>query len=754
MSRDEGDHDAAAERAGDLPDGMHGELLGDLLDEATSSLRDDAELRLDVRAELASHLEEKRDDFIARGHSAEEALDLARQSFGSPDTLARDLLAANRRRMKLRALARLVFRTVALPAVALAVLSISVHRAVFLALPLGISSTDYGRAPSVVTTDSWDVLAESDDMPTPEPMHWAGEGQWYTGLRAAWEADITNAPLAARYLRAFAWHILSEACDVNGLVGRIAARGRFPRDFEKRKRALAGMLVAFERDIRQAQRIDSENAYWRYLLAGVLARASVRYGSAHGGGAPDYGGHVVLVLDRPMFGRAIDEYLAADSMARVSDLRVELTRVRTEGLPPVRSAATAFRRVRISADHPPMVLAPSMLSVMPRGARMLAEEGDRGKGLRLLDSWERLVRREVEYTWDPAWTAHALNRKVFEGLAAAYAELRSPGRAEDMRKRARLLADAVRSWREDPASGRDLTEIATRGGLSAMFGSFWPTAGELGTGRRLDQVLIESAGLGVLTVYLFALMSICGIVSLRWMLDRRADSAPVAVMPTPRALAEIIGGGLVAPLTVYWAYTRLSGIAGREYSIWYMGHRFVLEAALLVVTVTALLVALSLRHARRRCADLGMPVAPRVPRWQRATGLSLLATAWLACLFTGRGWGQWYAAGLVAAFMLFTIIGVVVSLYALAVRRPAHARFKATAARMLVVPLALAILVLTLTVRPYLAARETTFVMSDPALQMDDELMLPRSQAAIVRGFKEVVLSALDADADREMPPQ
>ena len=132
-------------------------------------------------------------------------------------------------------------------------------------------------------------------------------------------------------------------------------------------------------------------------------------------------------------------------------------------------------------------------------------------------------------------------------------------------------------------------------------------------------------------------------------------------------------------------------------------------------------------------------------------GLSILAVAWLACLISGRGWGQWYAVGLTIALIYGTVIGGVVALYALAGRRPAHTRFKATAARMLVVPLALAILLLTLTVRPWLAARERALVMSDPALQMDDELMLPRSQARIVRGFREKMLLALDADADQEM---
>ncbi|MHC5053895.1 MAG: permease prefix domain 1-containing protein [Planctomycetota bacterium] len=564
MSSDKGDHDGAAERTGDLPDGMHGEPLGDLLDEATSSLRDDAELRLDVRAELASHLEDKRDDFIAKGHSSDEALDLARQSFGSPEDIARDLLAANRRRMKLRALARLALRAVALPAAALAVLSIPVHRtAFFIFQPLSIPSSSDGRGPGIVTTESFDMLMMRDDMPPPEPMHWAGDGPWYAGLRKAWEADISNAPLAARYLRAFAGRILHEARKLNDTLGPIAERRGPPRGFEKRKRTQAGRLAAFERDVARAGAVDPENAYWRYLHAGVLASAAVRYDRVLRGGPPAHAEDVVVVLDRAMFRRAIDEYLTADAMDHVSDLRVEVFRARTAGLPPPDNVACAFRRVRVMMNQASLPLCPGFLSVMPQAARLLAEGGDRDRALRLLDSWDRLCRREVERAWEPAWMPSPLDRRAADKLAEAYVELGHPERAEVTRTRAGRVADAMRTWREGNMSGGSFAEIEKHGGFSARFGSFWPTEQDLEIGRRLDQALVEDAGLGVLTVFLFALLSICGLVTLRWLLDPRADSAPVAVMPTPRALAKIIGAGLVAPLAVYWAYSRLSGIAAR-----------------------------------------------------------------------------------------------------------------------------------------------------------------------------------------------
>ena len=78
--------------------------------------KDDPELRLDVRAELASHIEELTASFQAEGKTPEESVELALKAFGSPADIAGDLAAANRGRMRLRALARLAARALLVPA--------------------------------------------------------------------------------------------------------------------------------------------------------------------------------------------------------------------------------------------------------------------------------------------------------------------------------------------------------------------------------------------------------------------------------------------------------------------------------------------------------------------------------------------------------------------------------------------------------------------------------------------------------------
>ena len=91
--------------------------LNQSLDLFTEGLRSDPEIRLDIRRELQSHLEEKIAEETAQGHSNDESLELALKTFGSPVEVADGLTAANRRRMNFRARMRLLAGALLIPAV-------------------------------------------------------------------------------------------------------------------------------------------------------------------------------------------------------------------------------------------------------------------------------------------------------------------------------------------------------------------------------------------------------------------------------------------------------------------------------------------------------------------------------------------------------------------------------------------------------------------------------------------------------------
>ena len=92
--------------------------IEEFLNTATEGLRDDTELRLDARAELAVHAEEKFEELSADGQDDAAAIRETLKSLGDPVELATSFFDANRRRMKLRAQLR-IFKRFALVPVAI-----------------------------------------------------------------------------------------------------------------------------------------------------------------------------------------------------------------------------------------------------------------------------------------------------------------------------------------------------------------------------------------------------------------------------------------------------------------------------------------------------------------------------------------------------------------------------------------------------------------------------------------------------------
>lgn len=99
----------------------------DILDRATRRLRLDPELCLEIRRELATHLEDAAEECRAAGEDDEQAAAHAARALGDPDALADQLWDANRRRVRWRFWVRWVARVSLVPAVllVLAVLAIN-----------------------------------------------------------------------------------------------------------------------------------------------------------------------------------------------------------------------------------------------------------------------------------------------------------------------------------------------------------------------------------------------------------------------------------------------------------------------------------------------------------------------------------------------------------------------------------------------------------------------------------------------------
>lgn len=112
----------------------------ELLDRATHRLRVDAELRLEVRGELQSHLSAAADEYRAAGLSDADATAAAARDFGDADGLADQLWAANRRRVRARNVARWAVRLGAGPVAVVAAVACSWSAIVSLSLLTGLAA--------------------------------------------------------------------------------------------------------------------------------------------------------------------------------------------------------------------------------------------------------------------------------------------------------------------------------------------------------------------------------------------------------------------------------------------------------------------------------------------------------------------------------------------------------------------------------------------------------------------------------------
>jgi hypothetical protein len=731
MAVDEGNSHPARE-APEASPGIHGDLFHDLLDEATSSLRDDTELRLDVRAELASHLEDKRDDFAAKGHSSDEALDLARQSFGPPDTVARDLLAANRRRMKLRALARLALRAAVVPAGILACVL--------------VIATTAARFGSLGFTYGW--LAGGDHLPV------GSEPPVFEGLpeesRLVLLGDPTRATEAERQ-RAI-WEAHPE--DMTFFGNYITALAAGKSAWEEPE--------TFEGELRRGMELDPGNARYRFLLA------SHHLGAAAEEDWPEDGEHELVVKDRALLDRAMAEYVKACRMPRLDTYTRKMLSRRLKLLPPEAGVEDRILRQSMAGSVllPDLARHRLLARVVPRYAELLVAEGRNDEAREVLDSWFGQVSLLAGDSWTliELLVLNAVLGMVREGHAEIYRELGDGDAAEKTSRLVRRIEAPLKAYREtvNPESAGAATDaereefkrrLRRSGGLLVQIlmpalGDAWrsldPDA--FAPGAQLEHTLLEEAGLVIALALVLLAMLVALLVAIRWRASLGPESRPLLVLPSWQDTARILGLGVIVPLACFLVYTRWSGLAGREFALTYLPLRFAMEVVLLVVTIMYLTVSLGSAFVRRRLLDMGEE-APAEARTRRIVSGAGLASLWAAWIFV-RGEASAMAVGIVEMNVVgLALIAVLVvgAMRLFLSRNRRHGRFYGSAARSLLPILAAAAVLIALLAYPYLRARERDLLRRDELMAVDpDDPSFTRLERDLVRRLRGEVRQAVE----------
>ncbi len=570
-----------------------------LAEQAASGLKGDQELYLDVKQELRSHLEEKAEKFTHEGHSEDESADLARKSFGSPLDVAADLLNANKRRMKLRALFRLAFGALIVPV------------AILLALYLG-----YGRLARM------HVLATGFTGPVgvrlpPAPFYGMEyfDDPAHLGAIPELVGGESHAQDILRY-----WEAHKQDPD-----GRIyyAYYALFLKTDDERTYVDA---------MRQGERLEPENAFYNVMLAEWY----LRRGMISRGEGPAKYGEVAKdeVLDQRLFGLGIVELRKAMSKPYLHTHQAEVVRRKLDAMPSPLLTEQYMARVALAAGEllPHLARYRALARKMPGCARILISQGKTVEAEAVMDTWRPysdLLLSDSDTGMIHGLVTAACGTILAKEAAGVYDQLGAKTKAEDARRtlgRLRAFRKAQTKARrqvtgetqidsfgfEMPRTREPLTQ---HGSFLAKF--FMPvlvetkiTPQELTPSRMHEHVMAEEILMQVLMI-VFALLLLLAIASgFLWMLRlRRAASAPLLLVLPAHEVLWVLLMGIMLPMAVYWVYSRMPIIGGREFGLTStMWPRFVLEYLILGIAMVAIPITMVRRRTRQRCLDLDVPI--------------------------------------------------------------------------------------------------------------------------------------------------
>lgn len=307
--------------------------LEEYLDAVTDAFGGDEELRLDVRAELAAHLDEAIDRGAAAGLTPEAAADEAIRALGPATDYAGDLVAANRPRMRLRGRARLVLRALVVPLSVAAALLLSVPalESAMVGNVVGLFGTEGCLHPNMV--ERWiERWPGSPRRLTAEQRLILNGDTARTDTvqrdRAIWEAWPTNVV----YLNNYLTHLFS----------RYDSLGKEPVE----------RLAALNRELDGALVLDPWNARYHYMRAakGLELGAEIETvetgKNEKGESRSDYR---LKIRDRAALDWAMSELLAGARKPLLRRYAADMLRARLAIMGPPRSM---LRQIRGSAWLP------------------------------------------------------------------------------------------------------------------------------------------------------------------------------------------------------------------------------------------------------------------------------------------------------------------------------------------------------------------------------------------------------------------
>lgn len=692
------------------------ERISKLVDDATGGLADDPELRLDVRAELASHLERTAQAFQDEGKGADESVAEAVKVFGSPLEVAGELLEANARRMRLRALARLAVRALLIPAAL--VVALWVGYAGFIRL---------SHISSLMQNTS--VVAAAGSVP-----NWS-------------ESQSTRLLIKTLF-------ILNREQYTESLLNRIDTLSGLPKAHPNEKipaiafrhperKEYLGYYASCQFNVspesaKTGIRNDPDNGLYRYMLAHYyLSHALMVIAPSR---RPAYKERITYRVEFPaLLEQGLHELSAGMACPYLRSYRRAIWSERFSRLPPpvhyedylLRTVSAdsellpelaSYRelsrkcifiaRYLIARGQPDTAKTPLLFS--SRIAEQLAKDTESVIGMAVARSIAEtgaddaaLIARQIgrrEWADQLGSTRDRFNRAILNGEDALSPVKLSPERIEELR-RTGLMGCTI-----SPIGGYDLAIRPQDLAPSRLLDYWW-----------LDRTSISL----LLALLLLVLLFLSMIWAVLFLTAGNARTSFLLLLPTWKMLAGAFTYGFLVPLGLYAIYTSIPTLSGREYNIIVNSNRTIIDHMLLIVVLLLFPGIQTIRSLKRRYRMLGIDIS-----FDNSATLPRNVSYWPAFIF----WLLVVAVGIwplmhylrvidigdapTRTLAMLVVLGLFIALLSRGIRiairmNAAKAVYTGSLAGSLVSVYAIVVLLLALVTQPYLAYRERQLLAED-----------------------------------------
>ena len=704
--------------------------ITDYLSTVTAGLKDDAELRLDVQAELASHLEDKAEELQRGGASEEDSRTQAMAALGELTEVAAGLERGNRRRLNQRAWIRRGLRLALVPA----------------AVVVAILCSDLQWAAAMHT-----VRELGGGNPAGAVFSWQpGLPAWLPGTgrrpevallkatpRELWESDPQN----RIYYAEFVSHDVAGQSNLSNEHARQQA------------------LTTLE----TARTLDPDNARYDYLRAAILLEGACDVHTEQGEKGPDgqrgLGTISWEIRDRSRVDQAMAHLQSGLGKPEFRRYGKEMLALRLAAMGPADRLLQRIERIALSAAAllPDLAKLRELARVAYLYGDTLAAAGQVEAARPYLDAWKTLTVQLNADTWTliDCLVVSAIANGFPEHCARVYDRLGLAGEAARTRHAGEVLGRPGKEWRErrnDPAAKAANLEhekemrlyagILTSVLLPAL--NEWPTRQEYDASRRLEYAVAMQAGLTLLSAALLVVMLACLVISLRWRFLSDGAAIPILLLPDWRRALRLLVLGVLLPLALFAALVLCVPGGGQSYSARAGMHRVLAEFLLLTVAILLLPAWLAVREARRRCRELGLAC----PRSAAAWGLVPLL---LGCAAVAAVW--WVpprperpcdvGLAIIAATALILVVTALAAALFLLLANARHGLYCGTVARSLIPLFAAGVIVLCLSARPALLQAERRCIAADTILlTAPDEVGFSRIETKLTARLQKAVADA------------